>query len=402
MKWNSLPLCLFLATSVFATFPSAAMAQTQRENSEARRLFNEGVEFQNNGNFVAAEQKFRETLRRYPNAEQTDRTYYYLIDTLLKLQRVPAARIELDNLSKKYPKSKWLVDANEQILSLGGQPRPAEAPIWNSPAEVREAQYRANVLLGVAINPGIGKYPEDFPRNASTKAEMLRLIIQLDPDGGIEDAKTLLKANPSDPAVMVNLGTIANSDSPQKVTFLFSIWGNAAASPNMRNSAYFWFARMNPNREEVAKTTMDLLAKPETEKVGSEALFRLSVADHRAVLEKIVMSSNPEKFPLMKKIYQNGSVMLRSDLLMFVGRLSDPKSVPFIIDAAQNDADASVRRAAVQALSGRKDVDVETLRRLMNSAPPAPRTPQTTRVPQVPSSGVIPFTTIPALPYAQP
>jgi hypothetical protein len=399
MKWNSLPLCLVLAASTAAVFPSTAISQTQRQNTEAKKLWNEGVGLQADGNFVGAEQKFRDALRRYPNAEQTDRTYYYLIDTLLKLQRVPAARIELDNMAKKFPRSKWLGDANTLILALGGQPRPAEAPIWNSPAEVREAQLRANLDLNLSINPADPRYQENFPRNASDKAEMLRLIIQLDPDGGIEDAKTFLKVNPSDPAVMANLGTIANSDSPQKVPFLFSIWGNSAASPNMRNSAYFWFSRSNPNKEEVAKTTMDLLSKPETEKVASEALFQLTVADHRAVLEKIVMSSNPEKFPLMKKIYQNGSVMLRSDLLMFVGKLNnDPRAVQFIVDAAQNDRDPSVRRAAVQALSGRKDVDVETLRRLMNSIPPAPRTPQTTRVPQIPGSSVIPFTTIPALP----
>ena len=163
-----------------------------------------------------------------------------------------------------------------------------------------------------------------------------------------------MKADPSDPAVPANLGTIANSDSPQALPFLLSIWGNVASSPNMRNNAFFWASRRNPDKEQVAKAIMDLLAKRETEAVASEALYLMTVADHRAVLEKIVMSSNPDKFVLMEKIYRNGSVLLRTDLLMFIGRLNDPKATPFIMEAAQNDRDASVRRAAVQAMGAVK------------------------------------------------
>jgi hypothetical protein len=412
MKWNSVTFSLIFAAGT-AAYPSVASAQTRNvetfrltREDPARTLFDEGVKFQYEGKLVEAEQKFREALRRYPRAENADRTNFYLIDTLVKLRRIEAAKIELENLRKNYPGSKWQDDANEKIYSLGGQPRVAEAPIWNSAPEVRETQARANLMFGVSVplGPAGRVYDPKFPHNASWNAEMLRLIIQLDPDGGIEDAKAFLKANPSDPAVMANLGNIANCDSPQRVPFLFSIFGNTAASPNMRNSAFFWFSRSNPNKEEVANTVMDLLAKADTEKIASEALFQLSVADHRAVLEKVVMSSRPDKFTLMKKIFKNGSPILKGDLLMFIGRLNDSRSVPFIVENAQNDPDSSVRRAGAQALTGRKDVDVETVRRLMNSAPPAPtRTTQPVRVPQqVPGSGVTPFMAIPSLPSTLP
>ncbi len=142
---------------------------------------------------------------------------------------------------------------------------------------------------------------------------------------------------------------------------------------------------------------MDLLAKRETEAVASEALYRMTVADHRAVLEKIVMSSRPDKFLLMEKIYRNGSSLLRTDLLMFVARLNDPKSVPFIVGVAQNDRDVSVRRAAARALGGRKDVDIQVLERLMNSAPPPPRAPQFIQLPQPAGTGSAPITTPPPL-----
>ena len=285
-------------------------------------------------------------------------------------------------------------------MKLGGQVgAPPEAAIWNSQAELREAQARADRLRGAETPIGPNNiYPDEFPPNASMNAEMLRQIVLRDVNAGIERAKSLLRANPSDPVVVANLGTIANSDSPQTLPFLLSVWANTYAAPNVRNIAFFWFSRRNPDKEEVAKTIMDLLAKRETEAVASEALYRMTVADHRAVLEKIVMSSQPDKFLLMEKIYRNGSSLLRTDLLMFVARLNDPKSVPFIVGVAQNDRDISVRRAAARALGGRKDVDIQVLERLMNPAPPPLRAPQFIQLPQPSGTGSAPITTPPAGP----
>jgi len=390
MKRRSLAWNLIFVLGLAVAHSPEGTAQTPAENSEARRLFNEGRQLQNDGNLVEAEKKFREAVRRYPRADQADRTAYYLIDTLEKLRRIQEARTEIENFRKNYPQSKWQDDINESTWELGGLPgSPSEATIWNSPAELREAQARADLLRGAKtpVGPPNIIYADGFPPNPSMNALWLRLIIQHDRDEGIELAKELLKANPSDPAVLANLGTIANSDSLRAVPFLLSVWVNTSAVPNMRNSAFFWFSRRNPNKEEVAKAIMDLLAKRETEGVASEALYLMTVADHRAVLEKIVNSLNPEKFALMEKIYRNGSVLLRTDLLMFVSRLSDSRAVPFIAQAARQDRDLSVRRAAAQALANRKDVDLALLEDLMKSATPARGTPPVRLLPEAIPAG---------------
>jgi hypothetical protein len=390
MKRYSLFLNLIVAAGLIVAQPSIGLSQTPRQNDEARRLFKEGEVFQGAGNLVEAEKKFREALRRFPRAEGADKTAYFLINTLSRLGRVQEARSEIENFRRTYPQSKWRVDVSEATLALGGYPAvPAEANIWNSPAELREAQARADRMLGLRTPAGPPNriYSDDFPPNASTKAEDLRQIIRSYPDVGIEEARRYLIANPSDPAVIANLGTIANSESHQALPFLLSIWGNAAASPNARNLAFFWFSRRNPEKEEVAKAIMDLLTKDETEKVASEALRRMTVADHRAVLEKIVRSSNPQKFALIDKIYRNGSVLLKSDLLMFVARLDDPRAVPFIVNAAQNDSDPAARLAAAQALGTRKDIDRGTLQTLIKPAPATPRGTQPARL--MPAGNVI-------------
>jgi hypothetical protein len=403
MRTNSFALTLVFATTMIVVYPSIGFSQTPRQNSEANRLQKEGEKFQDDGNFVQAERKFREALTRYPKAEHADRTAYYLIDALVKLRRVQEARTEIENFRRNYPQSKWQLDVDETTVILGGEPSAPQAQIWNSPAELREAQARFDLRRGVPTPSGPpGKiYDDNFPMNASMRAVRLRQIVQMNNDRWIEDTKEMLKVDPSDPAVHANLGTIANSDSPQALPFLLTIWGNAASSPKMRNDAFFWASRRNPDKEQVAKAIMDLLANRETQAVASDALFLMTIADHRAVLEKIVMSSNPQKFVLMKKIYENdrGDGVLRSDLLMFIGRLNDPRAVPFIVEAVQNERKDSVRRAALQALAGRKDVDIETREKLLRTQPPPlpPRAPQPLRVQPVPGPGSGPtqFTTSP-------
>jgi hypothetical protein len=62
MKWNSLALSLMVAGAI-VTLPSIGMSQSQFQNSEARRLFNDGRELQDHGRLLEAERKYRDALR---------------------------------------------------------------------------------------------------------------------------------------------------------------------------------------------------------------------------------------------------------------------------------------------------------------------------------------------------
>jgi hypothetical protein len=138
--------------------------------------------------------------------------------------------------------------------------------------------------------------------------------------------------------------------------------------------------RLNPDRVQVANTMMEMLGKKENEPIVSEALFRMPYLVHREVLAEIVRSSNSNKFDAIEKIYRGGSITLRSDLLDAVAKLKDdPRAESFIIDAAKNDKDMAVRRAALEALIRLKGAaDVRTLENLLktmptkSTSPPAP------------------------------
>jgi hypothetical protein len=209
---------------------------------------------------------------------------------------------------------------------------------------------------------------------------ILQMIIQANPSEGIAKARERLKSDPSDQSVFNNLGTIYSSKSPEALPFLLDL-ASSAASPNTRTVAFFYAIRRNPDKGQVAGTLMEMLGKKENESIVSEALFRMTFEEHRQVLAKIVESANPNKFDAIEKIYRGGSITLRSDLLTAVATLrDDPRAANFIIDAAQNDKDLAVRRAAIQALMIQKGTgNVKALENLLgtlppkNPAPPAPK-----------------------------
>ncbi len=265
----------------------------------------------------------------------------------MKLGRVQDVRAEMDNFRRDYPTSKWNEDLREITIEM-------------DPDDKLNRQRALSQALGAT----------DLPRNASTQAVQLRVLIQMNPESGIASARELLKRDPSDPAVIANLGAIYLCKSPQALPFLMDLSMSAAANPNVRENAFFWASRKNPDKEQVAQDLMDRLMKTGNEALVSEALFRMTFGEHREVLDHIVLSSNPNKFSAIEKIYRGGSITLRSDLVERVAKLSDPQAFKFVMNVAQNDKDLAVRNAAIQALENRNDPsDVKSIETWLKGLP---------------------------------
>jgi tetratricopeptide (TPR) repeat protein len=339
MKRTFLILTWIALAGVALTPAAAVAAQVSRQGTEARKLWEEGRGFYDHRNFPEAEKKFREALSKYPRAEQADRTAYYLIITLEQLKRIPEARTEVENFLRNYPESKWSDDVNGKRLTLGGR----EAL---GAQEAKMASDRALDLQAVA----------------------LRQLLQMSPANGLENARNRLNANPDDPVVVSNLSTLYFSHSPEALLLLLGLSINPAASPKTRENAVYWIGK-TPDKTQVAAAFMDKLAKVEDEAVVSEALRKMAPAEHRAVLQKIAESSNPEKFSAMEKINRGGSTMLRTDLVTIVARVQAPRALDFILNVAENDRDPVVRQTALNALMSRKDMDATTLANILKTAP---------------------------------
>lgn len=394
MKTLSIFLAGALAICTVIILPTDGVAQTSQQNSEARKLFIEGRDLQDDGKFADAEKKFREALTRYPKADQSDRTAYYLIATLVRLGRAADARNEIDNFRKNYPQSTWKSDVDEKALTLGPN---VSTPFAYYVRSQLGAEPNVHVIEPgtVLLNHGLNTWQSNvtswntagtpfalYTGSSTLESELLRLILEKDVERGIEVARERLKTDPADPAVISNLGTIANSSSAQALPFLMGLVTSPTANPNAKSQALFWATRRTGDKDQMAKALMDMLSGPngkETETIVTEVLQRFSAIERRNALALITQSQNAERVNLMDRLYRAGGPPVRLDIVRAVGQMPqgaaastqamDRRVLTFLTEAAQNDKDTSVRRTAIQALASRKDVDVKTLESLLRSVP---------------------------------
>src|SRR5262245_47933207 len=218
MRRNAAVLSFALVMNFAVASSPWAVAQSPAQNTAARALFLEGRDFWDDGKFADAEKKFREALTKYPKADQSDRTAYYLITTLIKLGRTTDARTEIENFTRNYPQSTWKSDVEESRIRLF-QPfivgpnglhvtMPPHFPVPGVVTPLPELKGRFAILENGGIQGSGVPTVTVVAESPSSRSEVLRLIVERNPDRGITVARELLKADPSDPAVVSNLGTI--------------------------------------------------------------------------------------------------------------------------------------------------------------------------------------------------
>src|SRR4030095_9825235 len=167
MRLQSLLMNFTIAVTLVAV-PSRLLAQTPAQNDAARKLFQEGWTFLDDRRFGDAERKFREALRTYPKAEQSDRTSFFLIQTLIKQGRTSDAGVEIQSFNRNYPQSPWKIDVDEMRMVLGfppgyvfgpGRPAltrrvpPSAAPSLPMPPVLLNTPYVTVTVI--PMNPGV-------------------------------------------------------------------------------------------------------------------------------------------------------------------------------------------------------------------------------------------------------
>jgi hypothetical protein len=156
------------------------------------------------------------------------------------------------------------------------------------------------------------------------RQEILRVLIQNEPDRAIDIAADRLKADAGDPVVLNNLSAIANSKSNKALPLILSV-AKSSSNTNARRSAVNALSRMN----SVNLSTLEDLYKSSTD-----------------------------------------SVETRQAVVAAMSRSSDARTVSVLANIGKNDADLSVRRAAIQALSHHNDADAtKALEDLLKSPP---------------------------------
>jgi hypothetical protein len=204
---------------------------------------------------------------------------------------------------------------------------PAPAPLPAPPPEPPSV-FLSGVLPGLAepITPfgPVSVFAGPADPETNLRQEILRVLIQNEPDRAIDIAADRLKADAGDPVVINNLNNIANSKSAKALPLMTSI-AKSSSNTNARRAAV-------------------------------NALSRMSSVNLSS-LEDLYKSSSD-------------SVETRQAIVNAIGRSSDARTVSVLANIGKNDADVSVRRAAIQSLSRHNEPDAtKALEDLLKSSP---------------------------------
>jgi len=367
MKSNSLLMTFTIAASLLVGAPQL-QAQTrgqqtpaqnaQAQNDQARVLFGQGSDLWYAGNFVDAEKKFREALRRYPTAQYSDRTSFFLIATLIELARADEALSEIQKFNRAYPNSPWKTDVEEKRLSLYGPSRSASAgyhvatgsiPVPPAPPRVVAPPTPFSVILRVTPSP-------------SLEHEHLRIAVQKDANQGIAIARERLKANPSDPAVIATFGEIAGSGSPQAFPFFVVVLAGKGPSPNMWTQAEFSLGRLKNDNDAVGKGLLEIVKEKDGVPIVSGVFTRIQPATTQKVLNQVVEVPSVDKLVALEKVYKGTPAQpVRIFILQSVGSIPETAARDFLMEVAKTERNMTVRTMAMHVLATRPDVDEKTL-----------------------------------------
>jgi tetratricopeptide (TPR) repeat protein len=373
MRRNAIVLSLIIATGWIAASPRQVQAQSRAQNDPARVLFLEGRNLWDDGRFADAEKKFREALTKYPKADQSDRTAYYLITTLIKQGRFADAWTEIENFNRNYPRSTWKSDVEEKRIALGGRaivvnpvvnPRIAApgppAPFGPSDSHFEHIRLPETITVAAPFQSNASHLTVSFA------SEVLRLVIEKGPNRGIAVARERLKTDPADPVVVSNLSTIANSGSAQAMPFLRGL--AVSAVPNVRSQAIYWIGSWHGDKQEATKVLMETLANSkdkETDVAVAQAFARFNAGERREAFSKMA-----EQLPMLERIYRNTTnISVRTHVVQAAAESKNAGTIAFLNGVARDDKDFDVRRAAIQALAARKDADVKVFEDILNSVP---------------------------------
>ncbi|MDH4101150.1 MAG: tetratricopeptide repeat protein, partial [Nitrospirota bacterium] len=93
-------------------------------------LLYDGYRLYQDGQSEKAIAVFKDLLEKYPNSKLGDLALLWTAKSYIKLQKPAEAKQALLTLQQKYPQSRLLTEANQQLAQLGGEAAaPAQAPI---------------------------------------------------------------------------------------------------------------------------------------------------------------------------------------------------------------------------------------------------------------------------------
>jgi HEAT repeat protein len=371
----------FLAILVLAVSAISAeeISQDQKKIYQAKDLMYEG-------NYTEAHKIFMEVFKNSAY-ERRDAALYYAALCSYKLEQLERAREEVEIFREAFNGSSWSDDISQLLndvnRALGRTTGDVEAILTTQ--ETREIALQAEEIAaqteaiqhqvesiaenatGIVIRSGRFNDEDCNDPDGRKEAALNALIHMDDEEKVVSIIDKFLKKNPCDKLKAKAMFVLSQQETPKALDMMVKV-AKTDPSPEVRKEALFWVGQFDDEKaSEILISLYD-----DIDDVGSRKniVFSLSQQDNEAALNKLISIAKTEKneeirksaihwiseyddsprvIVAMKEIYGNASesINIRKGVLFALSQNDDPEATKMLMQLAQNEPEAELRKNAI-------------------------------------------------------
>lgn len=387
----------------------------------AMRVFAEGRDLLDGGEWGKAVEKFHEFISAYPKDKDADAAYFWLAYALNKEGDRDEAKTWLARLSKEFPKSKWTKDARALAAEMG-DPDAIKQGIDNSNNDdeikiialqslfdnnpERAMQYASEMLKSSATTPQMKEAVVSLVGSHGGK-EALPVLLQIartDPDpklrrtaihrlgeeGGesvVDDLRAIYQSDRDEGIKQQILHALSEMEGAKARGVLLEVARNQSENASLRAAAIHWLGE----RDESAFADLaQVYDADRNQQIRMQVLHAFSEMDDARAAQKLAQVARSDADAQLRasaihwlgersddatvdelmKIYdadQSGEV--RMQILHSFSEMKNPRARAKLVEAARGSSDLQQRVAAIHWLMDEGDTpqDVELLASLYDS-----------------------------------
>jgi HEAT repeat protein len=312
--------------------------QNSNAQDGAMKVFRQGRDFIENGNWGRAAATFNSFIVDYPKHKDVDAAIYWLAFALKKEGKYSEADRQLERLISEHPRSSWIDDARAMRVEIAGQTGNSQV-----------------------INSELSKSDREL------KVIALQSLFMANPDRALEFVADLFKPNSkADRQLRENAVGLLGQHGGAKSNAMLSEIARGQLDPELRRNAIFWLAQRGG--DAVVDELVKLYDSEQNIEVKKHILFSLSQNSSprsRAKLIEVASSGGDVelrkqaifslgqrwgegKFEELIKIYDaDSNTEIRKQVLFVLSQTSDERSRAKLLDVARNATDVELRKQAI-------------------------------------------------------
>jgi HEAT repeat protein len=336
-------LCFVQTQSVRADDPDIRklnrFVQSSKTDTPAARMFREGRDLIEAGDYQHAAQKFSDFVNSYPKDRDVDAALYWLAYALKKQGNKEDARKVAARLLQDFPHSTWRQDAIAMLTELGDQAT-VEQAIKKDDCEIKVIALQS--LFDADEDRAINFVADVLKSNSQDCPGLKGAAVQLLGSHGGPRAVPLLLEIARNQSLDLKLRQTAirhlgDENSEAMVDELTRLY-DTDRTPEIRAQLLRAFAEMHSPRAEAK--LIDLARNGDSLELRATAIRYLGEHDGSASLDELIRLFDADKTPA-----------IRSQILRALSERNDPRAHAKLLDIARHGETPELRVEAIRRLA---------------------------------------------------